>query len=307
MTDGPRIASLLASGTELVCALGAGDRLVARSHECDHPEWVRRLPAISRPAFDVEGTSQEVDRRVRERLQAGLPLYEVDEALLAELAPDVLITQTHCEVCAVTPGDLARDMPRVLQRRQVLALRTGTLEGILEGFREVAGMIGCAEKGEQLIAGIRSRMVAVREKVRGLPAPTVVCLEWIDPLFPMGNWGPELVDCAGGTPVLSATGSHSAAVEWEAVWQADADVLLVAPCGFGIDRTLAEMPAFAERPRWAELRAVREGRVFVADGNLYFNRSGPGVFETVDLLAEILHPEAFPPTRRGRWWRPWPD
>jgi iron complex transport system substrate-binding protein len=302
-----RLASLLASATELVCALGAGDRLVARSHECDYPEWVRRLPMLSRPTFEVEGPSDEIDRRVRELVQASRPLYEIDEALLAELAPDVLITQTHCEVCAVTPGDVARGILGSVSRRQVVALRTGTLEGILEGFRDVAEVIGCAEEGAHLVGEIRARLTSVREQVRSLPSPTIACLEWIDPLFPMANWGPELVECAGGTPLLAAAGSHSAAVEWEAVRHADPDVLLVAPCGFGIERTLAEMPRLAARPGWRDLRAVRAGRVFVADGNLYFNRSGPSVFETVDLLAEILHPEAFPPTRRGQWWRPWPD
>ena len=304
---GPRIASLLASGTELVCALGAGDRLVARSHECDYPEWVRRLPMLSHPAFEVEGPSHEIDRRVRERLQAGQPLYEIDEALLAELAPDVLITQTHCEVCAVTPGDIARGIPGSVSRRQVVALRTGTLEGILEGFRDVAEVIGCAEAGVRLVAGIHDRLASVREKVRALPSPSVVGLEWIDPLFPMANWGPELVERAGGTPRLGASGSHSSVVDWEEVRRADPDVLLVAPCGFGIERTVAEMPQLAARPGWRDLASVRAGRVFVADGNLYFNRSGPSVFETVELLAEVLHPEAFPPKRRGQWWRPWPD
>ena len=306
-SDGPRIASLLASGTELVCALGAGDRLVARSHECDHPEWVRRLPTLSRPTFEIDGPSEEIDRRVRERLQLGQPLYEVDEALLAELAPDILITQTHCEVCAVSPGDVARGIPRSVSRRQVVALRSGTLEGILEGFREVADVIGCADEGARLVAGLRARMAAVRERVLALSSPSVVCLEWIDPLFPMGNWGPELVECAGGRLLLGASGIHSAAVDWDDVRRADPEVLLVAPCGFPIERTLAEMPRLAARPGWRQLGAVRAGRVFVADGNLYFNRSGPTVFETVDLLAEILHPEAFPPTRRGPWWRPWPD
>ena len=201
MTDAPqRIASLLASGTELVCALGLGDRLIARSHECDYPAWVKRLPAVSRPTFDVEGGSRAIDARVRERLRAGAPLYEVDEALLASLAPDVIVTQTHCEVCAVSPADLAHGTPPKLERRQVVALDTGTIDGILDGFRHVAGVVGAADAGDALVGRIRARLGALAGKTRALPSPrpSVACLEWIDPVFAMGNWGPELVALAGG-------------------------------------------------------------------------------------------------------------
>src|SRR4029078_4595967 len=155
-----RIASLLASGTELVCALGLGERLVARSHECDFPAWVKRLPGGTRPTFDIEGRSADIDARVRERLRAGAPLYEVDEALLASLAPDVIVTQTHCEVCAVSPGDLAHGRPPTLDRRQVVALESGTIDGILDGFQNVAGVLGAKDAGRALVADIRARMAA---------------------------------------------------------------------------------------------------------------------------------------------------
>jgi len=301
-----RIASLLASGTELVCALGLGDRLVARSHECDFPSWVTRLPAVSRPTFDVAGTSADIDARVRERLRAGAPLYEIDEALLASLAPDVVVTQTHCEVCAVTPGDLAHGAPAKLERRQVVALETGTIDGILAGFESVARVLGAADAGRTLVAGIRARLAALADRTRALPRPTVACLEWIDPVFAMGNWGPELVALAGGACVLGVAGAHSTTLPWEALRAADPDVIVVAPCGFGLDRTLAEMPTLAARPGWDALAAVRAGRVYVADGNLYFNRSGPLLFDTPEILAEMLHPAAFPPARQGAVWRRWP-
>jgi iron complex transport system substrate-binding protein len=301
-----RIASLLASGTELVCALGLGERLVARSHECDHPAWVRRLPAVSRPTFEIEGSSAEIDARVRERLRAGAPLYEIDEALLLALAPDVIITQTHCEVCAVSPGDLAHGgAPATLERRQVVALDTGTVDGILEGFTRVASLLGAAGAGRQLVGGIRARLAALADRTRALPRPRVACLEWIEPLFAMGNWGPELIELAGGTCALGAAGVHSAPVAWPALAQADADVIVVAPCGFGIERTLAEMPALSGHPGWSDLRAVRAGRVAVADGNLFFNRSGPLLFDTPEILAEILHPNVFPPAHAGAAWRRW--
>jgi iron complex transport system substrate-binding protein len=301
-----RIVSLLASGTELCCALGAGDRLVGRSHECDHPGWVRSLPAVSEPTFDITGSSGEIDRRVREKLRAGAPLYRIDEALLARLAPDVLITQTHCEVCAVTPGDLAHAAPR-LERRQVVALSAGTLDGILDGFRGVAQVLDLAEAGTRLVSELQERVRAVERAVAGRPRPSVVCVEWIDPIFCMGNWGPELVARAGGDNRLGVAGAHSTTGTWDQVRHADPEVLVVAPCGFDIERTMREMPALTVQPGWSELRAVRAGRVFVADGNLYFNRSGPSVFDSVRILAEMLHGASLEPTFEGRAWQRYAD
>src|SRR4051794_29299211 len=236
-----RIASLLASGTELACALGAGDELVGRSHECDHPPWVRHLPALSRPTFDISGTSGEIDRLVRAKLRAGEPLYQVDEAALQALAPDVIISQTHCEVCAVTPGN-------AVHPGHTVALETGTLDGILAGFLTVAERLGRRAAGERLVADIRAGLDHWRQATAPLPRPRVVCLEWIDPPFAMGNWGPELVAVAGGEELLGAAGTHSAALTWEAVRAADPEVLVVAPCGFDLPRTRAEMPTLVARP-----------------------------------------------------------
>ena len=298
-----RIVSLLASGTELVVALGLGDRLVGRSHECDHPAWVRRLPALSRPAFDITGTSAEIDARVRARLHAGQPLYEVDEAQLAALAPDVIITQTHCEVCAVSPGDLAHGVASRLERHQVVALSTGTIEGILDGFAQVAAVLGAAEAGHRLVADLRARLAAVAEVTHGLRRPRVACLEWVDPLFAMGNWGPEIVEVAGGACVFGTPGAHSTTLPYEALVEADPEIIVVAPCGFDLTRTLAELPALTERPGWRDLTAVRTGCAFAADGNFYFNRSGPMLFDSAEILAEMLHPNEIPPRHEGACWR----
>jgi iron complex transport system substrate-binding protein len=308
MTQPPlRIVSLLASGTELVCALGAGDRLVGRSHECDHPAWVTRLPAVSAPTFDITGESRAIDARVRERLTRGEPLYRIDEALLARLAPDLLITQTHCMVCAVSPADLAHMTAAQAAPDQVAALRGGTLEGILEGFGDVARALGLGAEGDALIAGLRARVERLQAVTAAVPHPTVVCLEWIDPVFAMGNWGPELVEIAGGVSLLGSLGEHSATTPWEAVRAADPDVLVVAPCGFGMERAQSEMHVLEAQPGWRDLRAVKAGRVYVADGNLYFNRSGPSLFDTPEILAEILHPASFPARHRETAWARWPD
>lgn len=292
-----RIASLLASATELICDLGAGEQLVARSHECDHPSWVKQLPCASRPTFDITGSSKQIDTLVRERLSAGEPLYTVDESLLLELRPDIIITQTHCEVCAVSPANVGSE----LCRRQVAALSTGTLEGIFDSFRQIARVID--RDVEPLIGRIEARLAEIERTLAGAPRPTIACLEWIEPIFNMGNWGPELVQRAGGVQLLGTPGAHSTTTHWESVRDADPDYVLIAPCGFSLDRALGEMSFLERLPNWRDLRAVREGRVFVADGNLYFNRSSPSVFTSVEILAEILHPDRFPPAHAAYWRR----
>ena len=301
-----RIVSMLASGTELVCALGLGEKLVGRSHECDYPTWVKRLPEVSHPTFDIGGSSREIDERVRQRLHAGEPLYEVDERLLTTLAPDVLITQTHCEVCAVSPADFAHAVSAKLRRERVVALSTGTLAAVLQGVQDVASVLGRPAEGMALVESIRTRLSAHELRTRDLRKPRVVCLEWIEPAFAMGNWGPELVELAGGTNLLGTPGAHSTTTPWSAVRAADPDVLVVAPCGFGLERTLREVRLLAEQPGWRELRAVQTDRVFIADGNLYFNRSGPSMFDTPLVLAEMLHPQQFAPRHQGSVWQRWP-
>jgi iron complex transport system substrate-binding protein len=296
-----RIVSLLASGTELACALGAGDELVGRSHECDHPPWVTRLPALSRPTFDVAGSSAEIDRLVREKLRTGQPLYQIDEDQLEALAPDVVITQTHCEACAVSPATPGCRPAR----QQAVALETGSLEGILRAFGDIAAVLGRPEAGARLVAQARARVDRWKAATAGLPRPRVVCLEWIAPPFALGNWGPELIAAAGGDNLLGNAGAHSTSVAWDAVRAAGPEVLIVAPCGFGLERTAGEMPLLEALDGWPDLPAVRAGRVYIADGNLYFNRSGPTVFETIDVLAEILHPGVFPAHHQGTAWRRW--
>jgi iron complex transport system substrate-binding protein len=307
MNEPGRIVSLLASATELTCALGLGERLVGRSHECDLPAWVRKLPEVSRPSFDIHGSSREIDEHVRARLREGKPLYHVDDMLLLELAPDVLLTQTHCEVCAVSPVDLAHELPAKLTRTPLVALRGGTLAEILQSFEEVAAVLGRAEAGAALVAELRQKLLRVSERARRLARPRVACLEWIEPPFAMGNWGPELVELAGGDNVLGQAGVHSTTLPFQAVRDADPDVLIVAPCGFGLERARQEMHLLGEQPGFHELRAAKAGRVFVCDGNLYFNRSSPSLFETPQILAEMLHPEHFEPQHEGATWQRWPS
>jgi iron complex transport system substrate-binding protein len=301
-----KIVSLLASGTELVCALGQGRALVGRSHECNDPAWVSALPSVSAPTFDVGGSSAEIDRLVREKLGAGEPLYRIDRARLTALAPDLVITQTHCDVCAVGPAAVsdAHTWPG-LEGLRTVSMRGGSLDGILRDFSTVAAAVGAEEAGRALVGSLDETRARWRSATATLPRPRVLCLEWTEPPFPMGNWGPELVELAGGTPVLGNPNAHSSAVSWDAVRDADPDVLVVAPCGFGLPRALDDAQALRARPGWSELRAVRAGRVFVSDGDRYFNRSGPTVFETIAVLAEILHPTVFPPQHQDVVYQRW--
>lgn len=297
-----RVVSLLASGTEIICAIGAGDALVGRSHECDNPEWVRNLPACTRPAFDISVSSRKIDAEVRRRLKASEPLYYVEADLINRLKPDLLITQVHCDVCAVTPDDVERSGCSVLAN-QVVSLSAGSIAGIYDGIRRVANALGREQAGGELIANMQARMDAVTETVRGQPMPMVVVLEWTDPIFTSGNWAPELVEAAGGTPLVAEQGRHSTAIPWQRVVEADPDYLIVAPCGFDLDRTIQEITVLEGLPDWFKLTAVKEGRVALADGNKYFNRSGTTIVETVQILAEILHRDRFEQRWRGNaWW-----
>ena len=289
---------MLASATEIVCALGAGEMLVGRSHECDWPEWVRGLPMCSEPAFDVAGSSAEIDREVRRRIAAGEELYRVHDDLIRSLRPDLVIAQSHCEVCAVTPEDVGRGGECL----PMLALSASSVEGVFESVGQVAARIGLEERGREVVARERERLRVVRERTVGLRRPTVVMLEWTEPLFAMGNWGPELVEMANGELLIGKKGEYSGTVTGEEVTEADPEFLIVAPCGFDLARTMRERAVMESYPWWRGLRAVREGKVAFADGNRFFNRSGMTVVWTAEIIAEILHGVTFGDPTRGRYW-----
>jgi iron complex transport system substrate-binding protein len=295
-----RVVSLLASATEIVCALGVGETLVGRSHECDNPDWVRRLPACSEPAFDVSVSSREIDTEVRRRLRSGEPLYHVHGELIQELRPDLLITQAHCEVCAVTPGDVQRSGACALTARQI-ALSASSLEGIFQGIRQIAKALDLEEEGDAVVLREQKRLDKVREEAARFSPPTVVMLEWTDPVFAMGNWGPELVEIANGNLLLGRKGEYSAAIPGEQLRDADPEYLIVAPCGFNLKRSLRELAVLEQYPWWSELQAVRNGNVAFADGNLFFNRSGMTISQTAEIIAEILHGISF--GAAGVHWR----
>ncbi|HKB05360.1 MAG TPA: cobalamin-binding protein [Gemmataceae bacterium] len=286
-----RIVSLIASSTEIVAALGLEDQLVGRSHECDHPASVKRLPVCTSPKFPVTGSSADIDRRVKETLQSETSVYAVDAKLLDDLRPEVIVTQAQCEVCAVSLRDVEAAVAEMTTRPRIVSLNPNSLADVWDDMRAVAAACGVRDRGERLIARCQQRMRAVAERVRGRPRPTVACIEWVDPLMAAGNWVPELVDLAGGEDLFGEAGKHSPWMTWEDLVRRDPDVIVVMPCGFDLARTKAELPALTGRPGWDDLKAVRSGRVWAADGNAYFNRPGPRLVEALEMLAEALHPE----------------
>jgi iron complex transport system substrate-binding protein len=287
----PRVASLIASSTEIVCALGFADLLVACSHECDYPHCVTALPRVTAAKLRTDLPSLEIDRQVRDILRAGLSVYRVDAERLRELNPDVIITQDHCEVCAVSTRDLEQAVcdwlgPHVT----VVSLRPNSLEDVWTDITRVAEALDARARGERLVANLKERLNAVARQAHAVPnRPTVAFIEWIEPLMAGGNWVPELIDLANGYDVLGRAGEHSDWITFEQLSAADPDVIIVAPCGFDIERTIAELPALTQQAGWSSLRAVHDNRVYVADGNAFFNRPGPRLVESFEILAETLH------------------
>ena len=301
----PRIVSLIASSTEIVCALGFGDQLVGRSHECDFPPWVQRLPVCTGPKFATDGTSYEIDQRVKAILAEGLSVYRVDAERLRALAPDVIVTQSQCEVCAVSLRDVEQAVCEWIESRpRIVSLEPYALADVWRDIATVATALGAAQRGVELVTRLRGRIEKIVEPARGLrERPSVAVVEWIDPLMAAGNWMPELVEMAGGVNLFGEAGKHSPWMTIEDLADRDPDWILVIPCGFDLERTRADMPALAARPEWMRLRAVRERRVVLGDGNQYFNRPGPRLVESLEILAEILHPEAFQFGHRGSGWQ----
>ena len=304
----PRIVSQIASATEIVDALGQLDYLVGRSHECDYPERVKSLPVCTRPRIAIDADSREIDRQVKESARTAVSIYEVFDDVLARLEPTHILTQIQCEVCAVSLRDVERALARGIPRHPtIVSLQPDSLDQIREDFRRVARALDIPEKGECVILELGRRMAEICPPPAAGPLPRVACIEWVEPLMAAGNWTPELIAMAGGVNLFGESGRHSPGVsgelEWEQLVAADPDVLIVAPCGFDLARTAQEMHWITDRPGWSGLRAVRGGRVYLADGNQYFNRPGPRVVETLEALVEMLHPEFREPQLRGQAWR----
>ena len=301
-----RIASLLPSATEIVAALGFQDALVARSHECDFPAGVERLPHCTAPKIALTGDSAEIDRRIKSVVEQGLSVYRVDSERLKSLRPDLIVTQSQCEVCAVSEIELRSALEDWLEGTpRIVSLHPESLADIWRDIGAVAGSLGADGRGDALVGHLKARIARITARAAGVPTrPRVACIEWIDPLMAGGNWMPELVAMAGGENLFGEPGKHSPWLSWEDVVDADPDVIVILPCGFGMARARAELPALTDRREWPGLRAVRDGRVCVADGHHFFNRPGPRVVESLEILTEMLHPAEFSFGHEGVGWAP---
>ena len=290
-----KIVSLLPSATEIVCALGLGDRLVGVTHECDFPPAVQQLPKVTRTLIPGDASSREIDRLVRRRLETQRALYTLDLPALEALAPDLIVTQALCEVCAVAEDEVQAAARALPGRPAVVNLEPRTLSEMLAAIRQVAGAASVEAKAEKLISDLQSRIDAVAARTAGIARrPRVALLEWLDPLFSCGHWSPELVRLAGGVEGFGQEGQPSRTVDWAELIAWQPEVVVAACCGLAVERTLTDLPLLTSRPGWREVSAASSGRLYVVDGSHYFSRPGPRLVDSLEMLAHALHPDVHP-------------
>jgi iron complex transport system substrate-binding protein len=295
-----RIATLLASATEIVFGLGLGDRVVAVSHECDAPPEAAARPRVTRSNVDSTADSGAIDSQVKELHESGRPLYAIDEERLAALAPDLIVTQAQCDVCAVRYEDVLAAVAgnSSLKNTRVVPLNPMSLEDVLGDILLVGRAAGAVDAAERYIGQLKNRVAAVRDRTENLAPdqrPKVAIIEWSEPLMLAANWTPELVEIAGGVHGLTTSGRHSTYANPRDLVQYDPELIIVAPCGFDLARSLQEVDELAMRDWWREGFAAAKVRVVAVDGNAYFNRSGPRLVDTLEILAHLIHPDRFPP------------
>ncbi len=290
-----RIVSLLPSATEIICALGLEDRLVGVTHECDFPPSVQLLPKVTRSLIPQGASSAAIDRRVRERLRTGNALYTLDLPTLERLRPDLIVTQALCDVCAVAEEEVRAAACTLPGGPQVINLEPQSLSEVFDAIRRVAKAAAVERKAKELVGRLTARVEAVAERSAKIQhRPRIALLEWLDPPFSCGHWSPELVRLAGGVEGLGREGVPSRTLRWEEVMAWQPEVVFIACCGFGVERTLKDVALLPSVPGWQELPAVRSGRVYVADGSHYFSRPGPRLVDSLEILAHALDPDVHP-------------
>jgi iron complex transport system substrate-binding protein len=282
-----RIVSLLPSATEILFAIGGGDDVVGVTHECDFPEAAKALPHLTSSALPHAGSAAEIDRHVRKSLHAGSSLYHLNSELLERLAPDLIVTQELCAVCAVSYSIVNRAARRLTSDPRIISLEPSSLEDVYANIETLGALTGREEGARALIPSLKTRIDALKARV----APSqqrVLVLEWTEPPMSGGHWAPQLVEIAGGIPVLGNPGGNSQVLSWEQIAQADPDVIIVAPCGFDLEKTQEAVKGLLALNEWNALRAVRSGNVALVDGNAYLNRPGPRLVDTTEIFADIL-------------------
>jgi iron complex transport system substrate-binding protein len=278
----------------MVCALGLADQLVGITHECDYPESVRHKPVVVRNALDLSTLSVgDIDRAVSERIGSGASLYQVDEALVRKLQPDLILTQNLCQVCAPSGNEVSRLLQSLSRPPDILWLTPKTISDIEQNSRDIGRAVGKLEEAEHLIAAGQKRLQKIAERTRRFKRPRVFCMEWLDPVYGAGHWIPEMVTLAGGEDALGRPGLDSVRIPWSHVLAWDPEILILAPCGFTLSASRAQAAPLIHYPGWKNLSAVQQGKVYAVDANAYFARPGPRVVDGVELLAHLIHPEFF--------------
>jgi iron complex transport system substrate-binding protein len=302
--NAPRIISLLPSATEIVAALGLTDALVGRSHECDYPPEIQRLPICTEARLNSQKNSAQIDADVRSLIQSALSIYQLKLEVIEQLQPTHIITQDQCDVCAVNFPEVEKAVTQLIHSQpQIISLQPNRLADVWADIKRVADILGVL--GEPTLGEINSQINAIAQKTQSLDnnRPRVVALEWTEPLMSAGNWIPELIEIAGAKPLLCEAGKHSPYLQWEDLIAANPDFIIIMPCGFDLGRTEKESQVLRQNPAWLNLQAVMNNKVFITDGNAYFNRPGPRLLDSLKILAEIFHPECFNFGYQGTAWK----
>lgn len=301
----PRISSMIPSSTEIVCALGFQNDLVGRSHECDFPQGVEELPWCTEPRIDVHADSKKIDQSVRKSLENALSVYKVDHEKLKEMNPDVIVTQAQCEVCAVSYNEVEKAVSEHLDHPvEIVSLEPYCLDDVWSTIKQVAQALDANQKGDELVNELKERTQQIKRKSDAVSErPRILSIEWIEPLMVSGTWIPELVDLAGGENLFGVKAKHAPQVTWNEVIKTDPDKIIVMPCGFDLPKTRDEMHFLTDHPEWNNLKAVQNNEVYLTDGNHFFNRPGPRLVESVEILAEIIHPDLFSYGHKGKNWQ----
>ena len=298
-----RIVSLIPSATEILAALGLTDAIVGRSHECDYPPEIQERPVCTQARLNSNAPSAKIHNDVNDLLQSALSIYQIKTDVLEQLQPTHILTQDQCDVCAVSLKDVEEAVATLTHiEPKIISLQPNVLADIWTDIERVADATGVESR--RLVEDLKVRVKICEQKTQALSVterPTVACIEWIDPLMAAANWIPELVTLAGGQPLFSAVGQPSPQLTWETLVATDPSVIIFMPCGFDLNRTRQEV-SLTQRPEWQNLRAVQSGRVYTTDGNSYFNRPGPRLVDSQEILAEILHPEIFQYGYKGTGW-----
>ena len=284
-----RIVSLLPAATEMACAIGLRDQLVGVTHECDYPLGIERLPHVTGTRIPADASSGEIDQLIREQMKTEPALYSLDEATFADLKPDLILTQTLCNVCAVGESQVQRAVAALPHPPRIINLQPHRLDDVLEGLRTIGlatDRDGCADK---VVGALRMRIDAVRQRAREIARrPRTLLLEWIDPLFSAGHWNPELIELAGGDAILGTAGKRSQTLDWQSVRDANPEFLFIACCGFDVARASEDLRLLETQLGWDDLACVQRQRVFFADGSQYFNRPGPRLVDSLEMLAGAI-------------------